>query len=112
MKTIKVTVPSNYAGVMPYEVEVIKHKSISILRGGKLLNVFALGEEAEYGSYNLKYTGRITGITDKTVRILAYPDSPMNSKVHLLKLSEFCWRNEDFDAEKVAKHNYEEMMFL
>ena len=72
---------------------------------------FALGDEAEYGSYNLSYTGTITKITEKCVTIVAYPNSNM-SRTHRLSLNEFCWRNWDFDAVATAKRNNEEMMYL
>jgi hypothetical protein len=64
--------------------------------------VFSVGDPAEYGSYNLSYTGTITGITDKTVTITAH-----GTEVHRLKIADFCWRNWDFDMEKVKKANSE-----
>ena len=70
-----------------------------------------LGDEAEYGSYNLSYTGTITKITEKCVTIVAYPGSNM-ARTHRLDLNEFCWRNWDFDAVATAKRNHEEMMYL
>ena len=71
----------------------------------------AVGDEAEYGSYNLSYTGTITKITEKCVTIVAYPNSSM-SRPHRLSLNEFCWRNWDFDAVATAKRNNEEMMYI
>lgn len=70
-----------------------------------------VGDEAEYSSYNLSYTGQITKITEKTVTIVAYPGSRM-ARTHRLSLNEFCWRNFDFDAVATAKRNSEEMMYL
>lgn len=72
---------------------------------------FALGDTAEYGSYNLSYTGKITKITDKAVTIVAYPGSNM-AKTHRLSVEEFCWRNFKFDAAETARRNAEEMMYL
>lgn len=70
---------------------------------------FKVGDEAEYGSYNLKYTGRILAIGPKTVKIDA---SCTGDKVRSLDLFEFIDRNWDFDAEKMAKHNAEEARCL
>ena len=74
-------------------------------------NTFRVGDTAEYDSYNLHYTGRITKITDKTVTIVAYPDTRMQ-KTHRLDMHEFCWRNWDFDAERIEKYNQNEMMYI
>ena len=70
-----------------------------------------VGDEAEYDSYNLSYTGTITKITEKCVTIVAYPGSRM-ARTHRLDLNAFCWRNWDFDAAATAKRNSEEMMYL
>lgn len=94
-----------------YTVEIERNQSIVIFVDEVEVNRFNLGDEAEYGSYNLIYTGPITKITDKMVQITAYPNS-RNEKKHNLDLSTFCWRNERFDAEKVAKHNMEEMYYI
>lgn len=86
------------------------HKAMrdgSIKQGAKL----CVGDEAEYGSYNLSYTGTITKITEKCVTIVAYPGSSM-ARPHRLSLEEFCWRNFDFDAVETARRNHEEMMYL
>lgn len=72
---------------------------------------FAVGDEAEYNSYNLSYTGTITKITDKGVTIVAYQGSNIE-KTHRLSLNDFCWRNWNFNAVEVAKKNAEEMMYL
>jgi hypothetical protein len=94
-----------------YTVSIERNKSIIILVDGVEVNRFNLGDEAEYGSYNLIYTGPITKITDKMVQITAYPNS-RNEKRHNLDLSTFCWRNERFDAVRVAKHNQEELYYI
>ena len=72
---------------------------------------FALGDTAEYGSYNLSYTGEIVKITDKCVTIVCYPGSKMSRK-HMLSVEEFCWRNKSFNAAETARRNSEEMMYL
>jgi len=70
-----------------------------------------VGDEAEYDSYNLSYTGTITKITEKCVSIVAYPGSS-NARTHRLDLNAFCWRNFDFNAAETARKNSEEMMYL
>jgi hypothetical protein len=94
-----------------YTVSIERNQSISIFVDDVQVNQFNLGDEAEYGSYNLIYTGPITKITDKMVQITAYPNS-RNEKKHNLSLDTFCWRNEKFDAQKAAKHNQEEMYYI
>jgi hypothetical protein len=94
-----------------YTVEIERNQSIVIFVDGVEVNRFNLGDEAEYGSYNLIYTGPITKITDKMVQITAYPNS-RNEKKHNLSLDTFCWRNEKFDAVKVAKYNQEESYYI
>jgi hypothetical protein len=61
---------------------------------------------AEYDSFNLSYYGPIAGITDKTVTI-AEPYG--NPRKHRLKLSEFIWRNYDFDLNETARKNSDTM---
>lgn len=100
-------------GYATYEVEVQKGKSISVFRKEHSTSptVFEIGDEAEYDSYNLKYTGIIRSITEKTVTIEAYPNSSM-AKKHRLKLDSFAWRNWNFDSDRVAKQNAETMMYI
>ena len=64
---------------------------------------FEIGDEAEYNSYNLRYTGKIISITEKTVSI-----KNAFNEVSRLKIADFCWRNWDFNAEKVKQYNTEE----
>ena len=70
-----------------------------------------MGDVAEYDSYNLSYTGRITGISHKCITITAYPGT-LNEKRHMLKPYAFCWRNHDFDAAETAKRNAETSMYI
>jgi hypothetical protein len=72
---------------------------------------FKIGEEAEYHSYNLSYTGKIVSIGEKTVTIQAYSGT-LNQKNHRLSLFEFAWRNWDFDAEKIALDNSIAMQYI
>lgn len=90
-----------------FAVEVIPGKSISIFKNGELCNSFGMGDQAEYGSYNLSYFGPIVIISEKAVWI----DKGHGSKA-LLDFYKFCWRNYNFDAAKAAEHNATEMMYL
>lgn len=103
-----------------YEVEVVRNERITIrctktrlnfetkqYEEQEFVNTFAMGDEAEYDSFNLKYTGEILGITPKTVSI-----RNMYGKTTRLSMNEFCFRNWDFDAVKVAEENSETMMYI
>lgn len=68
---------------------------------------FSIGDEAEYNSYNLKYTGKIIAIGAKTVTIRAY-----DRDNHKINIYEFSWRNWDFDSGKIAKENAETMQYI
>ena len=68
--------------------------------------IFHLGDDAEYDSYNLKYTGPIVAIGAKTITIKG-----MSGRKRLA-LHEFSWRNEDYDAEKIASDNATTMMTI
>jgi hypothetical protein len=70
---------------------------------------FKIGDEAEYNSYNLRYTGEIVGIGAKTVTIKHYPGS---DEVTQLDLETFCWRNYAFDSEAIAAQNNETMQYI
>ena len=94
-----------------YSVDIVRNESITLYVDSIKVNEFKLGDEAEYGSYNLRYTGPITKITDKLVQITSYPGT-RNERKYNLNLSTFCWRNESFDAVKVAQHNMEEMYYI
>ena len=94
-----------------YVVDIQKNESVAIFVDGQEVNRFNLGDEAEYNSYNLIYTGPITKITEKTIQITAYPGT-RNERKYNLDLNTFCWRNEKFNAAKVAKYNQEEMYYL
>lgn len=113
-----------------YAVEFVrtgkKITGIKIYRHGELKNTFKVGDEAEYDSYNLRYTGTIEAITEKGVTIwtgkvrrnggLYMGPSTVTEgcKKHIVRLdlNAFCWRNYDFDAVKVAAENHETMMHI
>jgi len=60
---------------------------------------FKVGDPAEYDSYNLKYLGVITSITEKTVSIKD------GNTVRRLSIYEFDFRNYDFNQEIINKQN-------
>ena len=72
---------------------------------------FAIGDEAEQGSYNLIYTGEITKITDKCVTIVRHKGTSME-RTYRLSMYEFCWRNFNFNAKRVREHNNVEMQCI
>lgn len=89
----------------------------------KECRTFTLGDEAEYDSYNLSYTGTIEKITEKGIHIHTgwfkstyggTTNSPASGKKEIkrLDLDTFCWRNYDFDAVKTADENHETMMYI
>jgi hypothetical protein len=72
-------------------------------RSGFLLNVsaFAVGDEAEYDSFNLKYTAPIAAITAKSVVF----DLGNRGRRRRLSLRSFASRNANFDRAAVAEYN-------
>lgn len=92
-----------------YLVDLTKNSAITVYRerDGRITNQvsFKMGDIAEYDSYNLVYTGVITGITDKSVTIQKTYGSQV--KKHRLSLHEFCWRNYNFDLDRVNRENAE-----
>ena len=91
----------------PYSVDVVKGKSITVIREGHKPNTFKIGDMAEHDSYNLSYYGVITQITEKTVTIL---DDCFGKK--RLKLDTFAWRNYDFDLGRVQAENHETSYYI
>jgi hypothetical protein len=69
---------------------------------------FEVGDEAEYDSYNLRYTGTIVKITEKCVTI----ETAAPRFVKRLDLYTFAWRNYNFDAAKTAAKNAETLMHI
>lgn len=64
---------------------------------------FAIGDTAEYDSYNIAYLGTITAIGEKTVTITAH------GRAHRLDLATFNSRNWDLDMAATMKRNSEWM---
>lgn len=73
---------------------------------------FEVGDSAEYNSYNLRYVGTITKLTEKCVTIVAYKGRQGMEKTHRLDLNEFCWRNYDFNLTEVTNKNHDTMMYI
>lgn len=98
-----------------YSVEV-GEGTITIFRSG--INgspngtTFKEGDQAEYDSFNLRYLGTITKITEKTVTIVAYKGRPNIERTRRLKLHEFAWRNHNFDLARVQAENAETSMCI
>lgn len=69
---------------------------------------FALGDIAEYDSYNLSYMGEIVSITAKNVIIQPGHGRPKKR----LSLYQFSWRNKKFDAAAAQAANAEEMNYI
>jgi len=92
-----------------YNLYVVPGQSVEIhthRAGGELVDVrvFRVGDIAEYDSYNLAYTAKISGITAKNV-IFDARDTCARGKTKRLKIENFAWRNHDFDAVKTANEN-------
>lgn len=71
--------------------------------------IFKIGDAAEYDSWNLKFVGNIVAIGPKTVTVKHYHNS---ANVTRLSLYEFVDRNWDFNEERHAKYNAEELRCL
>lgn len=83
---------------------------------------FAMGDSAEYGSYNLSYYGPILHIGPKTVTIAtgwthgthgglsSRPEG--RPEVKKLTIERFSSRNWDFDVHKKAEENSETMRYI
>ena len=63
---------------------------------------FVMGEEAEYGSYNLVYTGPIVGISTKRITVDAH-STGNRGDVRCFDLEQFDGRNWDFDAVETVR---------
>ena len=85
-----------------------KAKSITVTRADHQPRSFNIGDQAIYDSWNLYYTGSITNITDKTVTF----KRPGYDQRKRITITEFAWRNYDFDAQRIAEENAETMQYL
>lgn len=64
---------------------------------------FEIGDQAEYDSYNLSYTGAITKLTASTVTI----QPKYGNGTKRLSMYTFAWRNFDFNMAETAARNHE-----
>lgn len=111
-KAVMIDVMRKYKGELshtPWSVELKKDHSISIFDTGALCNTFAIGDRAEYDSYNLSYIGVIRGISRGRITIVAYEGTQME-RHHWLSLYQFCQRNHGFVLDEVLKINQDAMM--
>lgn len=67
-----------------------------------LAKEYAVGDMAEYGSYNLTYYGPIKSITAKTVTVSERYGNPRTKR---LKVADFVQRNYDFDLAAAQERN-------
>lgn len=84
---------ADYSG-RPYSVRVIPGFSVQVNE-----QVYFIGGQAEYGSYNLHYFGEIKNITASTITISQ--DDTGRGRCKRLKIGEFAWRN---DTDLASKH--------
>lgn len=97
-----------------YNAEITPKKEIRIfgiyctyVKGDQVFDkTFRIGDEAEYDSYNLIYTGKIVSIGNKTITIESHGEK------HRLTIYNFSRKNWDFDQARIAKHNTEEMFCI
>ena len=116
MKTIKNIQPKSYTkfGVIHqpeekniYHADIAPKKSIRLY--GTQINhlpgpvdfdkTFNIGDQAEYASYNLDYTGEIVAIGAKTIIIEDHGEK------HRLDLHTFAWRNWNFNVQVIFDNN-------
>jgi hypothetical protein len=86
---------SDYSG-RPYAVRVVPGFSVQVNE-----QVYFIGGQAEYGSYNLHYFGQIMAITANTITVSQ--DDTGRSKCRRMKIGEFAWRNDSDPAHKHAQ---------
>ena len=65
---------------------------------------FRIGDEAEYDSWNLSYTAPIVAIGIKTI---TFKEAGNGYQKRRLDLSQFIWRNWNFNLAKIRKENSE-----
>jgi len=69
---------------------------------------FKVGETVEYDSYNLRYLGVITNITDK--RVTVQPRYGAGAKS--MDLYGFAWRNYNFNLEQAVEENHQTSYYI
>ncbi len=88
---------ADYSG-RAYTVRVIPGFSVQVNE-----QIYFIGGQAEYHSYNLHYFGEIVNITANTVTISQ--DDTGHGKCRRLKIGEFAWRNASDMASKHASNS-------
>ena len=100
--------------------EVIPGKSITLYEVRKdrydgvemfIETKFAIGDFAEYDSFNLSYTAPIKSITGKNV-IFDLSRDRGGKKTTRLPFSSFHMRNIGFSLEETQRRNHETMMYI
>ena len=94
-----------------YAISFNDDKSITIYLDRIQKTTFRVGDIAEYDSYNLRYLGEITKITQKAITVVSHKGSSIEA-THRLSLYEFCWRNDNFDLEAARAENAETSMCI
>lgn len=94
------------SGPRKYRVTLVPgtHVIVEHFRDDQFISMrrFEVGDEVEYDSFNLSYTGPILAIGKKTVTV----ESTFRGKKRL-KAEEFGWRNWNFNASETARRNAE-----
>lgn len=99
------------SGTRKYRATLVpgKHVIVEFFRDDQFVSMrrFEVGDEAEYDSFNLSYTGQITAIGKATITIKnAWGDGKR------LKAADFSWRNWNFNSAETARRNAETMQCI
>ena len=114
LPVIHVLEENGFAGVIAKKSVRLFGKTESYDYGAKAMvevpydKTFKIGDHATYDSYNLTYIGVIVGVGTKTVTI----DPGHGDRKRRLKLSEFGWRNREFNLEETRLKNSEELRYI
>jgi len=94
------------SGLRKYRVTLVpgQHVVVEHFQDDQFVSMrkFEVGDECEYDSFNLSYTGPILAIGKKTVTV----ESSFKGKKRL-KAEEFGWRNWNFNSVETARRNAE-----
>lgn len=86
-----------------------KGKKITLnTNDGEIINVFKIGDACEEDAFNLRYVGTIENITEKTIVVA----KKYGGSKRRMKLTEFMWRNYNFDAVETAEKNAETSLYI
>lgn len=99
------------SGRAKYRTTLVPGQYVTVERveDGQVVSMrrFKPGDEAEYDSFNLSYTGPIMSITAKS--IVVKDSGGVNRR---LKPEVFAWRNWDFDSVETARKNAETSLYI